>query len=267
MDALAVSGVPWLRELFGGAEHLALIVEAMIAGNSPAKAWVDDAANPRAALLWDGAHNVYIAGSAQATAPFRDVVGSRIAPAQPGLVKVYGADAAARSVFAGHALAPRERVLYRHDLAPAPGWHNRLPAGLRVSAIREELDQLSGLRNFADVAAEIESCWQSMADFVRAGFGFCACDGASIVGWCTAEYVSDGRCGIGIETVAAYQGQGIATLTASAFTGYCATRSITPHWDAWSSNLPSVAVAEKVGFRKVETYSVLVADLRCRHLM
>ena len=77
---------------------------------------------------------------------------------------------------------------------------------------------------------------------------------------CTAEYVSGGRCGIGIETVPAYQGRGIATLTASAFAGYCATWSITPHWDAWSSNLPSVVVAEKVGFRKVETYSVLVAD-------
>lgn len=262
MDTLAGRELGGVRRLFG-AEHLALVVEAMIAGSSPAAAWADDALNPTAALLWDRAHGVYIAGTAQTAAPFRDVVGGHIAPARPGLVKVHAADAVARSAFAGHALASRERVLYRHDLAPIPGRRNRPGVGgVRVSAIRDELGQLSALGNFASVAAEIESCWRSMGDFLRTGFGFCAHDGDSIVCWCTAEYVSEGRCGIGIETVPQWRGRGVATLTAGAFVESCARRGITPHWDAWSDNAPSLAVAEKVGFRKVETYPVFVASLR-----
>ena len=48
------------------------------------------------------------------------------------------------------------------------------------------------------------------------------------------------------------------TAATEAFLTHCATASITPHWDSWASNTPSVAVAEKTGFRKIETYSILV---------
>jgi hypothetical protein len=44
-----------------------------------------------------------------------------------------------------------------------------------------------------------------------------------------------------------------------AFATHCAANQITPHWDAWADNSPSVAVAEKTGFRKIESYSILVA--------
>lgn len=57
-----------------------------------------------------------------------------------------------------------------------------------------------------------------------------------------------------------HRGHGFATLTASAFAGHCAERGVIPHWDAWSDNLPSVAVAEKLGFRKIETYSVFTGS-------
>lgn len=39
-----------------------------------------------------------------------------------------------------------------------------------------------------------------------------------------------------------------------------AKRNLIPHWDAWADNLPSVRVAEKIGFDKVEEYEVLVVQ-------
>jgi RimJ/RimL family protein N-acetyltransferase len=42
---------------------------------------------------------------------------------------------------------------------------------------------------------------------------------------------------------------------------YCAERAVTPHWDAWTNNLASVAVAEKAGFQWIETYTIYVGDL------
>jgi hypothetical protein len=148
--------------------------------------------------------------------------------------RLYATETAANAVFAEHSLRWRERVLYRGDRLAVAGWPRRVPAGFRISAINERFPELRMLSNFAEVTAEIGSCWNSMADFRRAGFGFCAHDAGTIVCWCTAEYVSDGQCGIGIETVAAYRGRGFATLTASAFVEHCAGRGVVPHWDAWA---------------------------------
>src|SRR5262245_21610847 len=52
-----------VRSLFGSA-HMALVIDAVIAGNSPGRLWVDDANEPRSALLWDNTHNFYLAGAA-----------------------------------------------------------------------------------------------------------------------------------------------------------------------------------------------------------
>jgi len=248
-----------VRHLFS-TEHLTLVIDAVIAGNSPARVWADDLVTPRTTLAWDGAHCVYLAGAPGHEAACRELFDREIAPAARGLFKLHAAGAAASAVFAGHSLHRRKRVLYRGDRLAVTGWPHRIPAGYQVSAINEQFGELRLLGNFAEVTAEIRSCWNSMADFRRAGFGFCAHDPATIVCWCTAEYVSDRQCGIGIETVTAHRGHGFATLTASAFAGHCAKRGVIPHWDAWSDNLPSVAVAEKLGFRKIETYSVFVGS-------
>ena len=67
------------------------------------------------------------------------------------------------------------------------------------------------------VRDEILGCWPSFETFLDQGFGFTMLDGTSVVCWCTAEYVSEGKCGIGIETIEAYQGRGIATAVAGEF--------------------------------------------------
>ena len=260
MDELPGRDLHQVRHLFQG-EHLALVIDAMVAGNSPATAWVDDGARPRAVAIWDGAHSLYIAGSADRAGEFSVAISRTVASARPGLVKVYASQDAAGAALAGRPLDRRERVFFRGGKLLIPGWRSRLPAGLRISSIGDEFGQVSSLGDFADLSAEIESCWPSMEWFRRTGFGFCAHDGETIACWCTAENVSDGRCGIGIETVPACRGRGLATLTTCAFVDYCAARGITPHWDSWSGNVPSVAVAEKVGFRKVETYSTFVTHL------
>jgi RimJ/RimL family protein N-acetyltransferase len=247
-----------IRHLFN-AEHLALVTEAVIAGNSVGQVWTDDLETPRTALMWDRAHNVYLAGPVDQTEVWRELFGREIAPLGRGIFKLH-ADAAAEAAFAGYELHRRERVFYRGGRAGNPSSSGRMPAGFQISAINDRFDQLAALANFSSVTEEIGSCWKSVADFLRTGFGFCAHNAETIVCWCTAEYVSDGRCGIGIETIPAYGGRGFATLTASAFAEHCAKRGVIPHWDAWAGNVPSVAVAEKVGFQHVETYRVYVGS-------
>jgi len=89
--------------------------------------------------------------------------------------------------------------------------------------------------------------WSSPQAY-RARFGSVARVGDTIVYWCTAEYVSERMCGIGIETIENYQNQGIASATAAHFINECLRRQVTPHWECDQQNIGSKRVAEKVGF-------------------
>jgi GNAT superfamily N-acetyltransferase len=255
---LGAADVHRVRHLFD-TEHLRLVMESVIAGHSPAKVWSDDTAAPGTALAWDGSHNVYIAGAVDHPDEWRRLFEVEVASTAHGMLKVHIADAAAAEMFGDPPWRWRQRVLY--DLADvADRVVGAPPAGYRIGAINDRFDEFVALRNAGDVIAEIESCWPSLADFRRNGFGFCAYDDGQIVCWCTAEYVSASRCGIGIETVPTHRNSGFATSVASAFVEHCAVRGIVAHWDAWTSNVASVAVAKKLGFRVAEIYTVLVGD-------
>jgi RimJ/RimL family protein N-acetyltransferase len=258
MELLQSQDVHRVRHLFD-AEHLALVVDAVIIENSPARVWADDSLT-RSALVWDRHHSLYFAGSVDEAEEWRALFDREIAPLGRGVLKIYAAPHAVGTVFAGLPLQRRERVLYRGHGPVGPDWRRRLPPGFHVSAIDDLGGGLGTHANAADVIAEIESTWGSAAGFRRTGFGFVAHDTEQIVSWCVAEFVSNGKCGIGIETVGSHRGRGFATLTASAFIEDCVERKVTPYWDAWTSNRSSTAVAERVGFRKVETYWVSVGD-------
>ncbi len=266
MLPLPESYVQWTRPLFTS-DRLRLVIGAVIVGNSPGSVWVDDADQPRAAFLWDKTHSFYLAGIAHNPNFNQWVKRIFIEQIMPialehrlGIFKVYSANEGwhqtAETLFADSELQARDRVFYRGDKLNFPDWRERLPARFQVSSINDEFTALSRLQNFELVTEEIESCWNALNDFRERGFGFCAHDSERIVGWCTSEYVSGKQCGIGIETLEDAQGRGFATLTASAFVEHCQKRGITPHWDAWATNTPSVRVAEKVGFRKIEDYSI-----------
>ncbi len=260
-----------VRSMFDS-EHLSFVIEAIIAGNSPAIAWADDPLTPGTALIWDRAHCLYLGGDYHSGDPagsgWQGLFLDEIEPAGSGIFKLYARAPVPR--LAGRALHPRERVLYRARWHPdGTGLHGpagRDRAGVQISSIVGSFAELARLANFGAVIEEIESCWTSMDDFREAGFGFCAHDDETIMSWCTAEYVSGGRrgtgirCGMGIETVPAFRERGLATLTAGAFVRHCAARGVLPHWDSWSANMPSVAIAEKLGFQKVGTYLVSVGE-------
>ncbi|SRR5712691_243809 len=258
MISLPNSDAHRIRQLFE-AEHLSLVIEAIIAGHSPARIWVDDP-TPGTALIWDGAHCVYLACPADNSGGWQEAFRHHIAPSAPNLIKLYTGGPIR---LPGYTLQRRERILYRLDRQAGRADRAdpaQLPAGFTISEIGSGFDELGALENFAEVAAEISSVWNSIDDFKAAGFGFCVHDGRSIACWCTAEYVSAGQCGIGIETVPQFRRRGFATAATQAFLTHCSARQITPHWDSWADNTPSIAVAEKTGFRKIETYSILVVS-------
>lgn len=262
------SQYPLVRRFFGPPQ-LALVIEGVLAGNSPARIWVDDPVQPSAALMWDKAHCLYWLTAAASSPPhafFHDLFTQTILPEAMSrgirAFKIYDNGPAAAAdlptLFAPLTLQSRVRSFY--TLAgPAATPVAPLPVGFHLQPIDCALLEESGFENAAALREEIELCWTSRAAFYEHGFGFCVVQGQTIAGWCTAEYVSAGQCGTGIETIETYQQRGLATLTARAFVAHCLALGLVPHWDSWQANIPSIRVAEKVGFRHKLDYTVQLA--------
>jgi hypothetical protein len=157
MDPLPNRNIDRVRHLFDS-EHLSLVIDAVGAGNTPARVWVDGITAPRAALIWDGSHSVYLAGSMERAGEWRNLFDREVAPAGNGVLKAYVTDVAAETVFAGYPLQRRERVLLRGGRQSIPHWRTRLPTGFRISVIDDRLTARDTLANADDVIAEVESC-------------------------------------------------------------------------------------------------------------
>ncbi|HEX8681527.1 MAG TPA: GNAT family N-acetyltransferase [Ardenticatenaceae bacterium] len=271
IHALPRDGHEKARALFLG-PHLELVIDAVIAGNHAGTIWVDDLAHPSTALMWDHSYSYYLAGAAddaEVNEALARLVTERLFPEararQIGVFKVYAAsgewEQTLEMLFPNRSLVRRWRVFYTFSCLKVPDWRKRVPDGFSVRRIDRETLEASALKNVAAVTEEIELMWNSVEAFLRRGFGFWMVAGDEIVCWCTAEYASAGKCGIGIETVEAHQMRGFATLTAAAFAEHCVAEGITPHWEAWRANAPSVAVAEKVGFEKTVEFAVYVGRI------
>lgn len=260
-----------IRSLFQGA-YLTLTVNAVLAGNSTALIWADDPAQPNTALMWDNAHILYVVGEAgnhNFNQRLGEMFSTQLLPDArkrgiDGFKIVYGNPSwenQIATVFPTLPLSHYPRVVYSLGKLTVPDWQQRLAPSYSMRPIDQAMLNDKTLGNVADLVEEIESCWPSRERFLAQGFGLCLVGNDEIICRCTAEYVSPGKCGIGIATAEPYRRRGFATLTASAFLADCRTRGLTPYWDAWSRNVASVATAEKIGLRKIQEYRAYIGPL------
>jgi GNAT superfamily N-acetyltransferase len=245
--------------------QLALVMSSVGEGNTPNRIWVDNPDTPRSAFVWDTTHCLYFLGDSGE--PFRGELEKTLineiipiaARKKIYILKIHYTphwEKALPGIFVS--FKKRKRQLYAYT---APSIEVKSPPeGFELQKINKEFLE-SSIKNKLDLVEEIESCWKSVADFLDKGWGFCITHKGKIVCRCTAEYVSQGKCGIGIETGEEYKQLGCATAAASALVDYCLSRGITPHWDSWEDNIPSIRTAQKVGFTKISDFSVYFGSL------
>jgi len=249
---------PLVRE-----DYLRLYIDALIEGNAPGRIWVDGLGNPRSAYAWDETHCHYlvgVGGNRDFNEILRRLLNDEIIPdarkTGNSIFKFYhtaGWESAIGDIC-GIQPMRRGRRFYRFNKSSVQ--KKESPLEFSIEVIDKNLLQSKRLQNMDLVRGEISSCWNSLDDFLEKGFGLSLRHHDEIVGWCTGEYVSDRVCGIGIEVLEKHQGKGLATVMASSFVEYCLHKGITPHWDSFDDNVPSLRVAEKIGFERVSEYSV-----------
>lgn len=244
------------------------IFDSMAAEIAPSKFFVDDKNNPSLSLAWDRGSCFFFGGKLKKATEAKGIIEflkTEILKEETrkdlGVAKLYYPsdtwEEALREYLKEFNPQVLKRVLYGHDLKVIP---EILEANLHVLEIDRVLMESSSLGNLHSVTQEINRMWGSVDNFLKNGFGICVLDGNDIICWCTAEYVSEGFCGIGIETIEGNQNKGIATVTTIAFLKKCARLGIRPYWDSWKNNIPSVRVAEKTGFKKVVDYKISLLD-------
>jgi hypothetical protein len=237
--------------------HLKLVIGAVVAGNSAAQLWqIYQPGEASLILLWDQGNNVlYLGGElidAAAQRELTDLIHTSIRPRSIQLGKPYfkaralspSIEARLEALFQDIALHELPSQLYSLTSAlPVPAVE-----GIQLLPIDRTLLSNAALANAEHIRAEIQWMWPSEERFYANGFGWAATTESQLICWCTAEYLSAARCGIGIATVPAFECRGIATAVAGQFVREALRRGLTPYWECRADNIGSVRVAEKLGF-------------------
>lgn len=110
------------------------------------------------------------------------------------------------------------------------------------------------IRNIEFLHSKILEFWPSPERFFSDGIGYCMVYKNEVVSVCFSGFVVGNVHGIDIETLDGHQGKKLAQKVAQSFAKDCLDNNIVPYWDCMESNKPSIAVAEKIGFKNVFTY-------------
>jgi len=276
-------------------EMSSYVMESVIAGLTQADVFVDNLSGPQSGLIWDGKHSLFVGGEGNNPVAYermaqfaRDSLVTETHVRQLGIVKMipdgevserallcafgslepsvwgralytFESQEALSKVFAG--LSPD---LWGGVISPPENEsHNSqraLADGCELRSIDESILLGGTLENLDDLIAEVNQMWGSVGKFLDHGFGTCVLRETAILGWCTAEYVSESTCVIGIETITNERGNGLARAMTLAFVRQCEERAVQPYWDCWHNNVPSNRTAWSAGFRRVTLFPAIVVQ-------
>ena len=244
--------------------HLQLILRSVEAGTTVARMWglpQQDAES--LVVLWEqGNYSIYIAGAPEGdgasalTNLFTETIIAAIRSQGRRYFKIRALDKKLHqklpNLLSSVQFHPVQTRFYAFDqeqpnTAPFP-----VVEGLSIISIDRTLLHRADLAQREEVLDEIGGMWPSLDQFLAYGLGSVAIKDNAVVCWCTAEFASADRCGLGIATAPAYEGRGIATATAAHVVRAARQRGIVPHWECNSQNIGSQRVAEKVGFRLLD---------------
>jgi hypothetical protein len=256
---LEQSGFSVVRPLFD-TPLLDLVGESLIEGHTGGTVWVDRVTTPSLSVIKSG-RSIFISGdpeAAETPASLGKLLKSKLAD-RGGTYKLLCSPDDGRwddfRFFSSTEGTNLQRRIYTELRTPASDRDVMAPTGTQLRQIDGIL--LGSVRSHIDALKdEILGGWDTEEAFLRDGFGYALATDSSVLCWCTAEYRSARKCGIGIETVEGCEGRGHATAVATEFVRHAGRLGLAPYWDCWADNTPSVRVAEKVGFIGAHNYQV-----------
>ncbi|NIO38667.1 GNAT family N-acetyltransferase [Candidatus Bathyarchaeota archaeon] len=242
-----------------------LVLDAIIEGTVSGSVWVDDKITPKTVFLWDSLEQLFFLSGENSSKVFIDslrrLINQTILP-----------EAKKRRHNAFNLLvSPEERWQDKIDtilmdkpyfvkklntytfnpsnLTKLATWRDKLPSDYTLKQYNEKL--LShDFKNVDIINGWIRACWGSTERFMKEGAGFCIIHENTLVSWCQSDFAHGNRCELVVQTDENYRNRGFASLTASACVEHFASRNYEVNWRCYSTNVPSIRVAEKIGFEE-----------------
>jgi RimJ/RimL family protein N-acetyltransferase len=245
--------------------QLKMVLASLVEENTDGQLWTAPQSQGRCLqLLWDQGNNVfYFAGepittevTTELAALLRGEIRNRAAEAGLSWFKVCllprWDEKVLDDLFPEINLKQVNKLLFGFEaLQPYPVKPPEVE-GIEFALIDRAFLERNDLENLNSVREEIDWMWSGSGRNRSQEFGVAAVADNRVICWCTAEYVSQNMCGIGIETLPEYEKRGVATATTVRFVERCLKRKLKPFWECDRENIGSVRVAEKVGFRLLE---------------
>jgi hypothetical protein len=158
-------------------------------------------------------------------------------------------------IFGHHRLSQNDQCIYRlddQDLTTLSISQRRPACVLRK--VDRDLVSESSLRNLEFLIGKLEQFWGSVGAFLDRGIGYSVIYQNAIISLCFSAFVAQNTHTVDIETVGESRRRGFAEIAAHAYLTDCIESGVALHWDCMQENKASVALAEKLGLRKVDEY-------------
>ena len=264
MEEISVCRIEDYVRYFPGSQP-GMVIASVVEGNTEAQFWHTPQPDHNVVcLLWDKGNNVfYLSGQLVLSETIKDLaslintyVKERAIKEGLSYFKVKALSSSLENsiteIFQNTPLHKTNKLFYTFRDKKIKAIPTPRVEGVQYHPVDADFLVKGQFENNHYVKAEVEWMWPSLDRFREKGFGVATVVGARRIGWCTAEYVSTSKCGIGIEVIDEFQNKGIATATAAHFLEHCMNQNIVPHWECDQDNIGSVRVAEKVGFERTE---------------
>lgn len=233
-------------------------VRAVVQGNNPGHIYVDQEAEPTAALIWiQGQQGFQIIGDPQSEGfltGLNDYMGTHIEPVlmrQNISVVEIGADLniwdnTIHTIFNGrNVLSDVQHVFCSESnlLAQKPP----IPDPPGIYRIDKDLLESGRLYNHSFLEKKLLHFWDSIDAFLQQGFGYYMEEDNNLVSLCFSAFVAGQTHALDIETIEGYRRKNYGVQVATAYVNECNQRGIQPYWDCSPDNTGSIRIAETIG--------------------
>jgi RimJ/RimL family protein N-acetyltransferase len=233
-------------------------LQGLLIGRHPGRLFGDRLESPTCAFAWTGWGYFYLAGDTGNRgfmSDLRHLLEDELVPASRALGQsgfILWPDVPAWEDRLADILSGRTPFkIYRRTFEFDPvtyyeGRYSRppLPSGFTLDTMDRHM-----LRSDERLASEVLAAWKTTSDFLNAGFGICLRADKTLVSTCISLFMADGAAEISIYTDEEFRQRGFAILTADRFIDACLKRDLRPNWECFWDNVPSIRLAENLGFK------------------
>ncbi|MGN7312973.1 GNAT family N-acetyltransferase [Alkalicoccobacillus gibsonii] len=240
---------------------------AVIEGTSPGRVFVDNLDQPKTGIVWLYSNDGFIFFGDAENVPFNqalnDFINQTIKPEakkvglewfealgyHPGWNQTF------ERVFQHRTIGSwNQRVYLLEEGSFIEPKKEHIPETFQCVKLNRDILSNNKIKNLPQLKEEILEFWPSIHSFLHHGLGYCMIYEHEIVSYCFSGYVAGNVHCMGVETYKPYRGRGFAKHVAAAFIKECLDSNKIPYWDCMETNLASVAVAEKLGFKQQFDY-------------